>query len=135
MIWLKRLLPIIILAAAYGGYYLWDKWHTQRELAEMDRAALVTAQAWIATANYRNTPERYLEYRDSLLVASGVNREQVLGYLESAGDPPEELLPFARRVHNLVDSLFRVEDSVTRESGRRGSDSTAADTVESEESE
>ena len=135
LIWLKRLLPFIVLAAAYGGYYLWDKWHTQRELAEMDRVALVTAQAWIATAKYRNTPERYLEYRDSLLVASGVNRERVLSYLESAGDPPEELLPFARRVHNLVDSLFRIEDSVARESGRRGRDTVAADDEQIEESE
>jgi hypothetical protein len=135
LIWLKRLLPIIVLAAAFGGYFLWDKWSAQRELREMDRVALVTAQAWIATAKYRNDPERYLQYRDSLLEASGVKREQVLGFLESAGDPPEELLPFARRVHNLVDSLFRVEDSVTQESGRPGRDSVAADEEQIEESE
>jgi hypothetical protein len=135
LIWLKRLLPIIILAAAYGGYHLWDKWSTQRTAREQDRVALVTAQAWIATAKYRNNPERYLEYRDSLLAASGVSRDQVEGFLERRGDPPEEILPFARQVHHFVDSLYRIEDSVARDSGRPARDSTAADTVESEESE
>lgn len=126
LIWLKRLLPFIVLAAAYGGYYLWDKWHTQRELAEMDRVALVTAQAWIATAKYRNDPERYLQYRDSLLEASGVQRERVLGFLESAGDQPEELLPFARKVQELVDSLYRIEDSVLKVAERQTRNSTEA---------
>jgi hypothetical protein len=126
LIWLKRLLPIIVLAAAFGGYFLWDKWHTQRELAEMDRVALVTAQAWIATAKYRNDPERYLQYRDSLLEASGVQRERVLGFLESAGDQPEELLPFARKVQELVDSLYRIEDSVLKVAERQTRNSTEA---------
>jgi len=132
LIWLKRLLPIIVLAVAAGGYFLWDKWSTQRAAQEQDRVALVTAQAWIATAKYRNAPERYIAYRDSLMAASGVSRDQVLGFLESAGDPPEEILPFARQVHKLVDSLFRIEDSVARERGR---DSAVAGHEQMEESE
>ena len=115
LIWFKRLLPFIVLAAGVGIYFLWDKWSAQRQLQEQDRVALVTAQAWIATAKYRNEPERYIRYRDSLLTASGVNREQVFSFLESAGSPPEELLPFARKVQWLVDSLYRIEDSVTKD--------------------
>ena len=123
MIWLKRLLPIIILAAAVGVYFLWDKWSAQRQLQEQDRVALVTAQVWIATAKYRNEPERFIQYRDSLLKASGVKREEVFGFLERTGDPPEELLPFARRVQWLVDSLYRIEDSVLKVAERQARDS------------
>jgi len=123
LIWLKRLLPIIILAAAVGVYFLWDKWSAQRQLQEQDRVALVTAQVWIATAKYRNEPERFIQYRDSLLKASGVKREEVFGFLERTGDPPEELLPFARRVQWLVDSLYRIEDSVLKVAERQARDS------------
>ena len=126
MIWLKRLLPVIVLAAAVGIYFLWDKWSAQRELREQDRVALVTAQVWIATAKYRNEPERFIQYRDSLLAASGVRREEVFGFLERSGDPPEELLPFARKVQELVDSLYRIEDSVLKVAERQTRDSTEA---------
>ena len=88
--------------------------------------ALVTAQVWIATAKYRNEPERYIQYRDSLLRASGVAREEISGYLERTGDPPEELLPFAQRVQGLVDSLYRIEDSVLKDAERQTRDSAEA---------
>jgi len=126
VIWLKRLLPVIVLAAAVGVYFLWDKWSAQRQLREQDRVALVTAQAWIATAKYRNEPERFVQYRDSLLEANGVTREEVFGFLERTGDPPEELLPFARKVQWLVDSLYRIEDSVLKVTERQARDSAAA---------
>jgi ABC-type nitrate/sulfonate/bicarbonate transport system substrate-binding protein len=130
LIWLRRLLPVIVLAAAVGVYCLWSKWITQRQLQEQDRVALVTAQAWIATAKYRNEPERYIQYRDSLLKASGVTREEVFGFLERTGDPPEELLPFARRVQGLVDSLYRIEDSVLKDAERQNRDSAEAAKVQ-----
>ena len=135
MIWLKRLLPVIVLAAAVGVYFLWDKWSAQRQLREQDRVALVTAQAWIATAKYRNEPERFVQYRDSLLEANGVTREEVFGFLERTGDPPEELLPFARKVQGLVDSLYRIEDSVLKVTERQARDSTEAAKAQVEESE
>ncbi|MCX6833732.1 MAG: hypothetical protein NTW07_01130 [candidate division Zixibacteria bacterium] len=130
MIWLKRLLPIIVLAVAVGVYLLWGKWSTQRQLQEQNRVALVTAQAWIATAKYRNDPERYLQYRDSLLKASGVARKEVFEFLDRTGNPPEELLPFARKVQSLVDSLYRIEDSVLK---RPTSDSTEAAEAQTKE--
>jgi ABC-type nitrate/sulfonate/bicarbonate transport system substrate-binding protein len=126
LIWLRRLLPVIVLAAAVGGYFLWDKWSAQRQLQEQDRVALVTAQVWIATAKYRNEPERYIQYRDSLLEANGASREEISRYLERTGDPPEELLPFARRVQGLVDSLYRIEDSVLKDADRLTRDSAEA---------
>lgn len=131
LIWLKRLLPVIVLAAAVGVYLLWDKWSSQRQVQEQNRVALVTAQAWIATAKYRNEPERYIQYRDSLLKASGVARKEVFDFLDRTGDPPEELLPFARRVQTLVDSLYRIEDSLLKLPTKESSESPKAQTRES----
>jgi hypothetical protein len=132
LIWLKRLLPVIVLAAAVGVYFLWGKWSAQRQLQGQNRVAQVTAQAWIATAKYRNDPKRFIQYRDSLLEANGVTREEVFGFLERTGDPPEELLPFARRVQWLVDSLYRIEDSVLKEAERRTQDSSKATIIQVE---
>jgi hypothetical protein len=130
LIWLKRLLPVIVLAAAVGVYLLWGKWSAQRQLQEQNRVALVTAQAWIATAKYRNDPERYIQYRDSLLKTSGIARKEVFEFLDRTGNPPEELLPFARRVQSLVDSLYRIEDSLLK---RQTNDSSKSAKAKSEE--
>lgn len=110
---------------------MWDDWYTARRLAEEDKVALVTAQVWIATAKYRNDPERYIEYRDSLLEASNVPRERIYAFLGRQEDQPEELLPFARKVQRLVDSIYRIEDSVARETEKRIKDSLAATAAES----
>jgi len=131
LIWLKRVLPLIVIGALAGGYIMWDDWYTARRLAEEDKVALVTAQVWIATAKYRNDPERYIEYRDSLLEASNVPRERIYAFLGRQEDQPEELLPFARKVQRLVDSIYRIEDSVARETEKRIKDSLAATAAES----
>jgi len=131
LIWLKRILPLIVIAALAGGYFLWDDWFTARRLAEEDKVALVTAQVWIATAKYRNDPQRYIEYRDSLLEANDVSSDKVKALLERREDQPEELLPFAQRVQRLVDSIYRIEDSVARETEKRIKDSLAATAPES----
>lgn len=132
LIWLKRVLPLIVIAALAGGYFLWDDWSTARRLADEDQVALVTAQVWIATAKYRNDPERYIEYRDSLLEANDVPRDRVYALLGRQEDQPEELLPFARKVQRLVDSIYRIEDSVARETEKRIRDSIAATSPEPE---
>jgi hypothetical protein len=132
LIWLKRLLPVIVLAAAVGVYLLWGKWSAQIQSQEQNRVALVTAQAWIATAKYRNDPERYIQYRDSLLKTSGVARKEVFEFLDRTGDPPEELLPFARRVQSLVDSLYRIEDSLLKHQSHDSTEAAKAQTEESE---
>ncbi len=112
MIWLKRLLPLFIIALGYGGYSIWDKWYTEREIRDESEIALVTAQVWIATAKYRNDPARYMQFRDSLLKATGVPRDRVMKFLERRESEPEDLLPFAQMVQKEVDSLYKIEDSI-----------------------
>ena len=126
MIWLKRLLPLLVVGLALGGYFLWDKLSTSWESEEENRLALVTAQVWIATAKYRKEPARYLAYRDSLLKAADVPREKVLDFLKGREKQPEQLLPFAQKVQRVVDSLYRIEDSLARETTTKAQDSLRA---------
>ena len=126
MIWFKRLLPFAAIVLIWLAYNIWDRSVTKRQKEEEDRLALVTAQVWVGTAKYRDDPERYLAYRDSLLDASGVPRERVFAFLKQREDQPEELLPFAQEVRRLVDSLCQVEDSLYREARIRAHDSAKA---------
>lgn len=126
MIWLKRLLPLVVIGLGWLGYSFWDKTVSARQEQEENRLALVTAQVWIATAIYHNDPERYLAYRDSLLEANDVPRDEVFAFLEQREKYPEELLPFAQKVQRLVDSLYHVEDSLAREAMIQAQDSARA---------
>jgi hypothetical protein len=126
VIWLKRLLPLLVIGLGWGGYSLWDQRHTERQAREEQELARVTAQVWIATAKYRQEPEKYIQYRDSLLQASGVPRERVLEFIKNSEDMPEELLPFTQVVKKLVDSLFKIEDSIAQVEEKRIEDSLRA---------
>jgi hypothetical protein len=126
VIWLKRILPLVVIGLAVGGYILWHGWRAERQAVEERELALVTAQVWVATAMYRNEPERYMQYRDSLLKASGVPRERVLDFLKNREANPEELFPFAQVVQKLVDSLARIEDSILKAEIARVADSARA---------
>jgi hypothetical protein len=123
VIWLKRILPLVIIGLGVGGYVLWDKWSSERKALEERELALVTAQIWVATAKYRNEPEKFMHYRDSLLQATGVLRQRVLDFLKTREAEPEELFPFALKVQKLVDSLARVEDSIIKVEIKRVEDS------------
>lgn len=123
LIWLKRALPLVVIALIWPGYTAWDRITTANREREESRLALVTAQVWIATAKYRYDQERYLEYRDSLLESADVLREQVFAFLEGREDQPEEMLPFAQKVQRLVDSLYLIEDSIARDAKVRARDS------------
>ena len=112
MIWLKRLAPFVIIAAAiYLYFYISDRREADRTRIEHEYA-LVTAKSWVASAKHRADPDRYLEYRDSLLKACSLSSADVLGFIEANRDKPEMLYPFSRLVQEYVDSLLDIEDSL-----------------------
>jgi len=123
LIFLKRLLLFLLLGLTWLAYTLWDQHTSARRALEEEQLALVTAQVWVATALYRDDPERYLAYRDSLMEASDVPREKAFALLENRESQAEELLPFAQRVQKLVDSLSHIQDSLLREEKIRLADS------------
>jgi len=130
LVWFKRLLPIIVIAAAWFGYQQWQLHTDKKRNLEEQRIALVTAQVWVATATNRNDPERYLAYRDSLLQASGVTFEALYDYLERYEKRPEQYLPFALKVSRYVDSLARLQDSILRYAPDTTGDTTTAEIIQ-----
>jgi hypothetical protein len=129
----KRLFPFLFVGLGWLAYYHWDQTESASRAAEEERLALVTAQVWIATALYRDEPEKYMAYRDSLLAANDVEREKVFSFLENRRDKTEDLLPFAQRVKTLTDSLGHIQDSLLREERIRLADSVrTADALSSD---
>ncbi len=131
MIWIKRALPIVVLGLIWLGYNLFDTFRTQRQVAEEKQVALITAQAWIGTARFRDNPDQYLVWRDSLLQAHSITRGELNGFLTNYESEQEEFLAFANRVKGLVDSLAVIEDSLIEMREQEAADSAADSTVNS----
>lgn len=105
MIWLKRILPLALIVAAWFAYTN----YTENQIAKNERFArqyaLVTAQVWLATAEYRNDNAEFLRVRDSLLVAAGCTKDDLEEYLQENKSRPEFYAPYVRLVKTFVDSL------------------------------
>ena len=126
MIWVKRLAPFVIIAAAiYLYFYISDRSEADRARIEHDYA-LVTAKSWVASGKHRADPDRYLEYRDSLLRACSLSSADVLNFIDINRDKSERLYPFSRLVKEYVDSLLDIEDSLALalEDSLKAADST-----------
>ncbi len=128
MIWLKRLLPLVLIVAGWMAYTKYQQHTAELFYDDAERYALVTAQVWLASAEYRDDPQQFLNFRDSLLEATGLSLEKVDEYLERYSKRPETYTPYLRLVKQYVDSLtqpmtdslckpgqFRVIDSMSIE--------------------
>ena len=86
--------------------------------------ALVTAQIWLASAEYRDDPQQFLNFRDSLLEATGLSLEKVDEYLQRYSKRPETYTPYLRLVKQYVDSLTQpMTDSLYKPGQSRALDS------------
>lgn len=105
MIWLKRILPLVLVVATWFAYTS----YTEYQIAEDERLAhqyaLVTAQVWLATAVHRNDNPEFLRVRDSLFEASGFSKDELNAYLQEHKSRPEFYAPYVRLVKTYVDSL------------------------------
>jgi len=104
-IWLKRLIPLLIIGGGILGYNYYDKITEEKRLLQEEQKALITAQVWVAGAVYREQPERFLAYRDSLLKTYDVSEQEMTEYLEAYGDKTERFNNFTWLVQQYVDSL------------------------------
>ncbi|MDX9857725.1 MAG: hypothetical protein RBT76_08055 [candidate division Zixibacteria bacterium] len=109
IIWFKRILPFVLIAAGWFGWRFYDQ---QRERAtaraELDNA-LVTAQLWVAATRYRHDPARYETYRDSLLSAHDLTDDQLTRFLRRYENSDDDPSAFTKRVNTCVDSLIALE--------------------------
>jgi hypothetical protein len=111
-VWVKRLLPFVLLAVLWFGY---DWYSTRREasrLADEHRHAQATARVWIATARFRLDQKGYLQYRDSLLAAEGLSAESLKAFQKQYEQTPDAALRYAATINKMVDSLVIREDSL-----------------------
>lgn len=80
-----------------------------RKEAAAARFAPVTARVWVASALYRNDPDRFIACRDSILEAEGVSAEQLKEYIVDYSKSPERYKLFTHLAKRMVDSLVQVE--------------------------
>lgn len=109
LLWLRRLILLISLVALVLGYLSYKSIITIRQVRQARKHALVTAQVWVASARFRNEPQRYITYRDSLLTAHGLSKELIQAYLDRYKNQPEKYEDFAKLVEQFVDSLSAIE--------------------------
>ena len=105
MIWIKRALPFVVIAAAVFGYRMYDA-HQKREQAFQTRQyALATAHLWVARARFRNDPQMYDSFRDSILAAYDISTDEISEFAQRHRDQPERYASYGRLVRLYVDSL------------------------------
>ncbi len=115
MIWIKRIAPLVVLVAGYFGYAYYASTRAESEQTLLDRHALVTAQVWVASAWYRNDPEAFISYRDSLLNDAKLSVGRMNAFLALLEDHPRQSSGFVTRVKYYVDSLSQEDQMPPRE--------------------
>jgi hypothetical protein len=109
---LKRILPFLVIVLVYFGYAYYDDYKIVNKLKKDKKYAEVTALVWVASAKYRHEPERFIEYRDSVMTSFSLDISKAHEYIESYTKTPEELGDFANFVTFYVDSFVKIEDSL-----------------------
>ncbi|RKX28059.1 MAG: hypothetical protein DRP47_05340 [Candidatus Zixiibacteriota bacterium] len=105
LIWVKRLIPLVILTAAWFGYNYYTHWQEEKFSKLTRENALVTARVWYISVRFQDKPEIFLSMRDSILSKSGLSIDEIQQYLQLYSDEPEKYEQFARQVSYFVDSL------------------------------
>ena len=123
MIWIKRIVPFVVIILIILSILWYNKQRKTEFAHNTDNYALITAQLWIATAQFRNEPEKYLLFRDSLLTAQKISIEEIERYLKEYEETPENYYPFTVQVKKYVDSLYIIADSVLAIEGIKEVDS------------
>jgi len=95
---------------------------------ETELYALVTAKVWLGSALFRNEPEKYLLYRDSILKENSVSSEEMKKYLEMYRSKSEKYEIFTDKVSEYVDSLCLINEIPFTKDSTLDFDSVQVDT-------
>lgn len=114
MIWLKRLAPLIALAVIWFGYKQFQARERKQQQAEMHQKATIVAHLWLAAAGYRTDPPRYEAFRDSLLSANQLTKEELQAFSGQFADDPNANVELMNLVSKAADSLYPKWDSLWR---------------------
>ena len=105
MIWIKRLIFVFVLAAIIAAWPIYNRIRQSRLEKQAEIYSLITAEAWVASAQLRYDPELFLIYRDSILILRGHTREELAQFLTDYSDDAEVYARFVELVSKYVDSL------------------------------
>ena len=99
LIWLKRFTPLVIILAGWLFFHFYSGENETKKADDDQKYALLTAQVWVASAKYRSEPEKFKEYRDSLLLASGLDNQKAIDYIKQYENSSDQLVNFADLVN------------------------------------
>ena len=105
------------MAAIIGllsAYFIYGRYETAENEALSQKYALVTAQSWLATAKFKDEPEKYIAFRESLLAAQKITIDEIESFLSEYKDEAEKYIVYAGYVKFYVDSLAAIEDSIQK---------------------
>lgn len=112
MVWIRRIAALLIIAGIASGWYYFTIGQEERLQKRADRYAHIVAQLWVGTAKYRQVPEQYNQFRDSLLTANDITEDEIRTFQRRYADQPEEYMYFAEKLKLVVDSLVLEVDSI-----------------------
>lgn len=113
MIWLKRLLPIVVILL---GWFTWKgitSAQQEKATAIDNQYALVTAQVWLASATYREEKAKFLSYRDSLMQANNITSDDLFHHLAVFEQDLGRELLFSQLVSRKIDSLLKATPTIS----------------------
>ncbi len=106
-----------MVAAIIGlpfAYFLYGSYKTAKNEELSQKFALITAQSWLATAKFKDEPEKYIAFRESLLVARNTTIDEIESFLSVYKEEAEKYVGYAGFVKFYVDSLVAIEDSIIK---------------------
>ena len=113
------------MAAIIGlpsAYFIYGNYKTAKIKEFSQKYALITAQSWIATAKFKDEPQKYIAFRESILTAQNTTIDEIEHFLLAYKEEAEKYVGYAGFVKFYVDSLVAIEDSILK---------TVSDTVKS----
>ncbi len=107
LIWVKRILPFIVIFAVWAGYSKITEQTKQKNENRIKKYALIAAQIWHSGATLRGTPDKYPSVRDSIFSVNGIDSLSFRLYLQENEENPENYREYVRWLSFYADSLFK----------------------------
>ena len=97
-----------------SAYFIYGKYETAKNQELSRKYALITAQSWIETAKFKDEPEKYIAFRESLIVAQKTTIDEIESFLSEYKEEAEKYVTYAGFLKFYVDSLVAIEDSIQK---------------------
>jgi hypothetical protein len=105
---------VLAVIIVLSGHFVYNRFTTYVAREKAQKFAKITAQAWVAAAKFNQNPDKYRQYRDSMLAAENSSIEEINEYLKSQNKKSEKYIHYATLVSVYVDSLVQYEDSLLK---------------------